>query len=126
MPAVSIDNTEYVKSLKEELRTLREQKLINNNELDTLKTKNELYENELRELRELVYSHKEKLSSTNKESYKLDITNLQNTLQNKNKEIDFLSRENSNLKGRLIEVQSRVENIVYESQQFRSESIKQV
>ena len=123
---MSIENSEYVKNLKDEVRTLREDKIITENELELSKIKNIAYEKELNDLREVINELKNKYSKSNEDSHKLDSNHLNNTIQTKNKEIEQLSKENIILKGKLSEVQERIESVVYESHLFRIESNKHV
>jgi len=78
------------------------------------------------ELRNVISDLRNKLSKTNEESNKLELNHLNNSILIKNRENEILTKENIILKGKLVEVQSHVERIIYEGQQFRCESNQHV
>ncbi len=120
------ENSEFVKNLKEEAKQLREDKLARENEMELIKAKNDMYEKELNEMRELVSELRAKLTKTNEETFKLEQNTLNNTIQLKNNEIEILTKENQQLRKQIDQVQLKVDNIISENNQFRIQSNSQV
>jgi hypothetical protein len=113
------DNYDKIKS---EVKVLRENKLNLETTLEIALKKNEVYEKEIKALKDNLSEIKLTFSKINEETMKLEISKLNTCLSSKDKEIELLNKENELLKKSVKNYQHNIEAVLDENKKFRDET----
>jgi hypothetical protein len=113
------DNYDKIKS---EVKVLRENKLTLETNFEIALKKNEVYEKEIKALKDNLSEMKLTFSKINEETMKLEISKLNICLSTKDREIEFLNKENELLKKSVKNYQNNIEAVLEENKKFRDET----
>jgi hypothetical protein len=110
--------------LKGEVKVLRESKVNLETNLEIAVKKGDVYEKEIKLLRDTISEMRLNFSKINEEAMKIEISRLNSVINNKDKEIQILTKDNGNMKDSLNRYQNNIETMLEENKRFRQETEK--
>jgi hypothetical protein len=108
--------------MKGEIKQLRENKVLLEATVEIAVKKNEVYEKEIKVLRDNLSELRLNFSKINEEAMKLEISRLSTSYICKEKDIQALKTENENLKAAIQKYQHDYETMLAENRKYREET----